>query len=104
MGSKHFTLYSLAELFIQTPSRLLWEVHSFTSINMWINMYLTCTQISTAIYSQVLIHFHGNKQNVCHFEQIVANCEENIKAFYVYYSQGIYSLHVYFGWLVCLFI
>ena len=32
--SKYFTLYSLPDLFNQTPSRLLWEAFSHTAVNM----------------------------------------------------------------------
>ena len=47
-----FRLSSLADLFHQTPSQLLWEVSSHAAINVQRLLVL----ISTTVYSQVLIH------------------------------------------------
>ena len=53
--SKLFTLQSLTDLFIPTPTRLLWEAFSHTIITAW----RLLTHISTTVYSKVLIYIRG---------------------------------------------
>ena len=54
--SKHFKLYSLTDMFNQTPSPHLWE-----AINGW----RLRVQISTTVYSQILVHVEWNKFVQC---------------------------------------
>ena len=50
-----FTLHPLADLFIPTPTRLLWEAFSHAAISGWI-LHI---HISTTVYIQVLIYTAG---------------------------------------------
>ena len=49
--SKRFTLYSLADLFNQTPSRLLWEASSYMLQLMCKDCLYTYPPLSVAMYS-----------------------------------------------------
>ena len=51
-SSKQFTLHPLADLFIPTPFRLLWEAFSHTALTA----RRLFVQISISVYSQVLIY------------------------------------------------
>ena len=59
--SKHFTLYSLADLFNRTPSQLLREASSHAAIKA----RMLIVQISTTVCSQVRIHTAESELEQC---------------------------------------